>query len=86
VTVFISRPEERHIIPPKIIQQFFGLTKTESMVTSLLAQGIGVEEIASRLGVSVYTVRTHIRSIFKKTGVSKQTELIRRVLKSVPSG
>jgi DNA-binding CsgD family transcriptional regulator/PAS domain-containing protein len=83
-TVFLSRPEERHSIPPEIIQQLFGLTKTESSVTSLLAQGIGVEEIASRLGVSVYTVRTHIRSVFKKTGVSKQTELIRRVLKSLP--
>ncbi len=45
-----------------------------------------MDEVADRLGVSVHTVRAHIRSIFKKTGVSKQTELIRRVLKSVPSG
>ncbi|MBW2273330.1 MAG: hypothetical protein JRG96_08670 [Deltaproteobacteria bacterium] len=86
VTVFISKPEERQSIPPEIIRKIFGLTKTEASVCSLLAQGSNADEVASRLGVSVHTVRAHIRSIFKKTGVSKQTELIRRVLKSVPSG
>ncbi len=38
-----------------------------------------------RIEQPVFTVRTHVLSIFKKTGVSKQTELIRRVLKIVPS-
>jgi DNA-binding CsgD family transcriptional regulator len=86
VTVFISKPEERQSIPPEIVRKIFGLTKTEASVCSLLAQGSGADEVAGRLGVSVHTVRAHIRSIFKKTGVSKQTELIRRVLKSIPSG
>ncbi len=85
VTVFITKPEETHDIPPEIVQKFFGLTKTESIVTCLIAQGISVEEIAKRQGTSVYTVRTHVRSVFKKTGVSKQTELVRRVLESLPS-
>ncbi len=85
LTIFITKPEETHDIPPEIVQKFFGLTKTESIVTSLIAQGISVEEIAKRQGTSVFTVRTHVRSIFKKTGVSKQTELVRRVLETVPS-
>ncbi len=85
VMLFITKPGERLPIPPEVVQELFGLTKTEATVTSLLAQGISAEEIAQRLCVSVHTVRTHVRSIFRKTDVSKQTELIHKVMKVVPS-
>lgn len=83
--LFITRPEERKPVSPDLIGPLFGLTPTEAMIASLLAQGTNVAEIASDLGTSIYTVRAHVRSIFAKTGVSKQSELVRRVLISMPA-
>ena len=40
-------------------------------------------QLCEALGVSRNTVRTHLRSVFAKTGVTRQTELLRRVLRSV---
>ena len=48
--------------PPK-------LTDTEQRVIELMAQGLSNAAIASRLYVSVNTVKTHVRSIFHKLGV-----------------
>lgn len=82
--VLITRVGDRSTVPAELIAQVFGLTRTEAIVVSCLADGDTVEEIATNLGMSMHTVRAHLRSIFDKTGVSKQTELIRRVLTAVP--
>jgi DNA-binding CsgD family transcriptional regulator len=36
--------------------------------------------MAASLGVSLATVRTHIRALFDKTGVRRQAELVRLAL------
>jgi DNA-binding CsgD family transcriptional regulator len=41
-----------------------------------------VESAAELLGVSRSTARTHLKRIFSKTGVGRQTELIRLVINS----
>ena len=41
------------------------------------------EDIALRTGMSLATVRTQLTSIFDKTGVRRQTELVRIILNSV---
>ena len=58
----------------------FDLTRSEAEVTGHLAQGLSVEEIASRKGTSVSTVRTQIKSAFAKTGTKRQGELVSLVL------
>jgi DNA-binding CsgD family transcriptional regulator len=45
----------------------------------LLAVGHDVKSTAARLRISVNTARTHLKSIFSKTGIASQAELIRRV-------
>jgi DNA-binding CsgD family transcriptional regulator len=62
----------------------FSLTPAEIRVTSLLVQGHSMEEIAAELGVSLETVRTHVRRVFSKTATNRQGELIALVLRSVP--
>jgi two-component system nitrate/nitrite response regulator NarL len=47
-----------------------GLTDREQQVLSALAQDFDVPEIAARLHVETSTIRTHIRRIYKKLGVS----------------
>ncbi|HTC91346.1 MAG TPA: helix-turn-helix transcriptional regulator [Bryobacteraceae bacterium] len=66
------------------LSALFSLTPAEVRVTSLLVQGRSTEEIATELGVSLETVRTHVRRVFSKTATNRQGELIALVLRSVP--
>jgi DNA-binding CsgD family transcriptional regulator len=46
-------------------------------VARLLAADIPLKEIASRLFISLNTVKTHVRYIFKKTGARTRADLAR---------
>jgi predicted ATPase/DNA-binding CsgD family transcriptional regulator len=46
------------------------LTKREAELLGLVAGGLTNKEIAGQLSISVYTVETHLRSIFGKLGVT----------------
>ncbi|TMC36869.1 MAG: response regulator transcription factor [Chloroflexi bacterium] len=52
------------------------LTPREKEVLRLMAEGISSRDIASRLGISYTTVRTHIRSLGSKLGVHSKLEAI----------
>jgi len=58
----------------------FGFTSAETAIAEALARGCSPEQIAVERGVSLNTVRTQIRSIFDKAGVTRQAELTRLVL------
>ena len=53
-----------------------GLTKRELEVFIALLQGENAGAIESNLGISRYTVKTHIGSVYRKTNVHSQQELI----------
>lgn len=53
-----------------------GLTPRESEVLDLLARGRLDKEVARALGVSVWTVHSHLRRIFAKYGVHTRTEAV----------
>ena len=52
------------------------LTPREKEVLRMMAEGVSSREIASRLGISYTTVRTHIRSLGSKMGVHSKLEAI----------
>ena len=54
------------------------LTARESEVLSLLAEGVGNKEIASRLHISEHTVKFHVSSILAKLGAATRTEAVTR--------
>lgn len=54
----------------------YGLTAAEVEVTGLLAQGDSLSAIAASTGRTRETVRTHLKSIFMKTGTHRQVELV----------
>lgn len=83
VAVFISDPEAQNDAPEQALQQLFGFTPTEARFALLLAKGNTLDEAATTMGVSRNTARTHLRSMFAKTGVSRQTLLVRLILTSV---
>ncbi|MBN2122662.1 MAG: response regulator transcription factor [Deltaproteobacteria bacterium] len=57
-----------------------GLTRREREVVHLLARGCRNLEIAQKLFISAYTVENHLRSIYRKMGVSNRTAVVHRLL------
>jgi DNA-binding NarL/FixJ family response regulator len=60
----------------EIESQLERLTGREKEVLRLMAGGTSSRDIASRLGISYTTVRTHIRSLGSKLGVHSKLEAI----------
>jgi DNA-binding NarL/FixJ family response regulator len=50
------------------------LTAREQEVLALLAQGCLYKEIASKLSISINTLRSHLRAIYDKLRVHSRTE------------
>ncbi|MCY4065422.1 MAG: helix-turn-helix transcriptional regulator, partial [Rhodospirillaceae bacterium] len=55
------------------------LTGMESRVAVLLARGMSVKEIAAATGRKESTIRTHVKHMFAKHGLSRQADLVRLV-------
>ena len=51
------------------------LTPRETDIVRLVGKGLGNKEIASKLGVSVTTVRSHLNSVYDKVGPASRVEL-----------
>ena len=62
------------------LRRHHGLTFAEARVLGLLATGQDAGTMAGTLGVSLATVRSHLRALFDKTGCRRQAELVRLVL------
>lgn len=72
----LEDPERRSTTEPQLLRQAFGLTRTEADVAVLLRQGLRLRQIAEQKSISYETARAHLRSIFAKTGASRQADLI----------
>ena len=83
VVVFVRDTEGRVDPPVRLAQQLFHLTPAETALAIQLANGLSLEEAAEVLNIKRNTARAHLRSIFSKTGVRRQTELVRIFLNSV---
>jgi two-component system, NarL family, nitrate/nitrite response regulator NarL len=53
----------------------FGLTPREVDIVEAIGSGASNREVATRLGISLQTVKHHLTSIFDKTGTSSRLEL-----------
>lgn len=84
--VFLRDSEANAAQPSQeLVRRLFGLTRMEAQLALLLAEGFTLDEAAEKMNVRRNTARTHLRSIFCKTGVTRQTMLVRLLLNSVMS-
>jgi DNA-binding NarL/FixJ family response regulator len=58
------------------------LTRTETKVVQLVAQGLANREIAENLNVSQRTVESHVSNMLNKTRLHNRTELARWAIQS----
>ena len=56
-----------------------GLSPREKEILALLGKGYLYKEIASQLGISVETVRTHIHNTYQKLHVRTRTEAVMKI-------
>ncbi len=55
----------------------YRLTRRETAVLGSIVRDGGVTETARGLGMAEETVRTHLRAIFRKTGLGRQSDLVK---------
>lgn len=83
VALFVRDVEGSTNPHAELVQQLFELTQREALLAIHLANGVPIEDAAHTLGIQLTTARAHLRAIFLKIGVRRQTELVRIILNSV---
>ena len=78
--VLVVDPASHIRIDPAVAAAALGLTGMESRVAVLLAEGMNVREVAAATGRGESTIRSHVKHMFAKHGLSRQTDLVRLVL------
>ena len=75
VLIVIHDPSGSVAIERQVFMNGFGLSEAEADVAVWFLKGSPLEEIASRRGVSLHTVRQQLKEILRKTGTHRQAEL-----------
>ena len=63
-----------------ILNQVYDLTPAESRVVSQLLDNPDIETTAESLHISVSTVRTHLKHIYRKTKTNRQSALFHKII------
>lgn len=75
--VFVHKAALDTPSPPEVIAKAYKLTPTELRVLLAIVEVGGVPEVSEALGVAETTVKTHLRSLFEKTGTGRQADLVK---------
>jgi DNA-binding CsgD family transcriptional regulator len=72
--IFLSDPE-RQELPAEHLRALYKLSATEARVAWLTTRSGSIGSAAKALGIAPETVRTHLKHIYAKTGVNRQSAL-----------
>ncbi|MET7458039.1 LuxR C-terminal-related transcriptional regulator [Streptomyces sp. NPDC005574] len=73
-----GRPRPEELVEKRFPQVVEELSGREHDVLERLAQMMSTEEIAADLYVSVNTVKTHLKSVYRKLAVNRRNDAVRR--------
>ena len=85
VTVFMRDPDRKSQGSVEALRNLYGLTPAEALLSLQLIEGLTLDEAADQLNIRKNTARAHLRSIFSKTNVTRQTSLVSLLLSSMTS-
>ena len=83
IAIFISDPEHQEPTSQRVLGELFGLTPAEANLAIKLTRGKSLAQVSGEQNISQHTARAQLKSVFAKTGATRQAELVRLVLKSV---
>ncbi|MXY54173.1 MAG: hypothetical protein F4Y86_16820 [Gammaproteobacteria bacterium] len=66
-------------VDPDAVAATLDFTRAESQVAVLLARGMTVHQVAAATGRGASTVRSHVKRMFTKHGLTRQADLVRLV-------
>ena len=64
---------------PQLVAEMFGLPLGSATMLAALASGEELKDYAERAGISMNTVRFHLKTAYARTGVHRQSDLVRLV-------
>lgn len=79
VFLSITDPDAQPKSRTELLVALFHLTPAESRIAMLLAAGEHLPEIAVRTRSAYATVRSHLKSIYRKMNISRQSQLVRLI-------
>jgi DNA-binding CsgD family transcriptional regulator/PAS domain-containing protein len=81
--LFIGDSDASTRPPAECLAHVYGLTPAEARLAALIVEGEDLSAAARTMHVSLNTVKYHLKTVFEKVGVTRQTQLVRRVLADV---
>lgn len=81
--VFLRDPDAQARPAQEMARQLFDFTPAEANFAIELVNGLSLDDAAVKLGIRRNTARAHLRVIFMKAGVTRQSELVRVLLNAV---
>src|SRR5262245_29362990 len=69
----------------ELLRGHFDLTPSEARLVLRLVAGDKLRSAAVKLDISYETARGHLKNIFNKTGVRRQTELVVLIVTALPA-
>lgn len=82
--LLVTDPDASPAETRAVVRQLFGLSAAETRVAERLMMGESPEQAAAMLNVKTSTARWHMASLYRKTGTSRQAQLVRLLL-SLPA-
>jgi DNA-binding CsgD family transcriptional regulator len=81
--IWVLNTEAPALPSEELLGALFGLSRAEARLARHVLMGRSVAECARQAGVGIATIRTQLHSIFTKTGVKRQAQLV-ALLSRVP--
>ena len=83
--VFVQDPDQKPVSRGEALRTLYGLTPSEAQLADLLLAGESLADAAEKRRITEQSARTQLKTILRKTGTNRQTDLIRLML-SIPAG
>ena len=83
VAIFIRDPADNSSFPGALFVHRYNITPAECRFMMMLTQGMSTREAAYAVGIAESTAKTHLQHLFAKTGVQRQTELVRLAMSAL---
>jgi DNA-binding CsgD family transcriptional regulator len=77
--VFVRKAALETPSPMQTVARLYKLTPSELRVLGAIVEVGGVSAAAEALGISKATVKTHLQSLFEKTELRRQTDLVKLI-------
>ncbi len=85
VVVLLTDPDHAPETPAQLLRRVYGLTRKEAQLALALAAGATLADAAQGLRIAEGTARRHLAAIFARTGIHRQSELMRLILSLPPT-